>query len=746
MTESPDRDDRTIDVPPADSPSAVSFECAGAAGDTAALSSQTVEFTPAGQPVDLPAGRWPDLDGAAVSGQTVDLAGGLPGDDAEATPAVPARATAPPGYELVSVLGRGGMGVVYKARQVALKRLVALKMVTAGAHASPGDLIRFQTEAEAVASLQHPNIVQIYEVGEYEGVPYFSLEYVDGGSLVQKLKDRPLRSREAARLLQTLARAIHYAHEHGVVHRDIKPANVLLMADGTPKVADFGLAKRVGGDAEAASQTQAGTILGTPNFMAPEQAEGEIHEIGPTADVYSLGAVLYHLLTGRPPFQAATMLETLQLVRTKEPVPLRQLQPSVPRDLETICLKCLQKAPARRYASAAALADDLGRFLADEPILARPVGQVERVGRWCRRNPRAAALSATVAVLLVSVGVLAAVMATRAGRERAAVADAGNLARLRLDQAANAAAQGDARRALDILNAPDHRVETAPVLAELRGEWSGLRGQVAWLADFKQRIDKARYAGLFGAPAPTPGRATPAQRQALAETQRTCLRALEMCPANSAGNPKPQIPNPNGENSDSGFRIRDLEFPGAGPPQMDAAQEQLLREDVFDAYLVAGEVEWKLALAAGTPDAQRQAARRILDWLDRAGAVLPPTRTLHAKRAFYRSALGEAEAAQTEQDKAEAITPGTAVDHFWQGVVERLLGEADRARNDEKQAEQHYRRAAAAYVEVLRLRPDHFWGYFEWANCQFRLKAPQEALVALTAWTHIKPDAPWPYS
>jgi serine/threonine-protein kinase len=302
------------------------------------------------------------------------------------------------GYEIVGELGRGGMGVVYKARQLGLNRWVALKMVLAGAHASEHQLARFRIEAEAVARLQHPNIVQVYEIGESDGLPYFSLEFVGGGCLTDKIHRRPQPPREAADLIETLARAMQYAHERGIIHRDLKPGNILLTPDGMPKITDFGLAKRLEGDT---SQTRTGTLVGTPSYMAPEQARGETHNIGPLADVYALGAMLYELLTGRPPFQAATIGETILQVTREEPMPPRRLQPHVPADLETICLKCLQKDAERRYASAQALADDLRRFLSDEPILARPVPAWERLARWCKRNPREALLGGTVAVLLM---------------------------------------------------------------------------------------------------------------------------------------------------------------------------------------------------------------------------------------------------------------------------------------------------------------------------------------------------------
>ncbi len=312
------------------------------------------------------------------------------------------------GYEVLGVLGRGGMGVVYQARQVHAHRLVALKMILTGTHAGPGDLARFRTEAQAVARLQHPHIVQIYEVGEHNGLPFFSLELCAGGSLARQLDGTPWPGDRAACLVEKLARAMHAAHECHIIHRDLKPGNILLTGAGEPRVTDFGLAKKLD---DLADQTQTGAVMGTPSYMAPEQAAGKTREVGPAADVYALGAVLYELLTGRPPFRGPTRLDTLWQVTQTEPVAPSRLNPRAPRDLETICLKCLQKAPGKRYATAADLAEDLRRFRSGEPITARRVGRAERLWRWCKRNPAPAtaiglglvAVVAVVALLLGSV-------------------------------------------------------------------------------------------------------------------------------------------------------------------------------------------------------------------------------------------------------------------------------------------------------------------------------------------------------
>jgi serine/threonine-protein kinase len=307
-------------------------------------------------------------------------------------------------YEILGELGRGGMGVVYKARQLKLNRLVALKMIRAGARAGSQDLARFRREARAVACQEHPHIVHIYEYGDQEGQPWFSMELVNGGTLAEKVNGAPQPPRESAELVQTLARAVQHAHDRGVFHRDLKPANVLLTAHGQPKISDFGLARMLQGDTASLS-TPEGT-LGTPSYMPPEQALGGDREVGPAIDVYALGAILYELLTGRPPFRGHSPLSTLQQVVSAEPVAPRQLQPNLPLDLNTICLKCLAKEPPKRYASALALAEDLRRFLAGEPIRARPTGPLERLWRWSRRNRLVAGLAGALAVMTAAALVL----------------------------------------------------------------------------------------------------------------------------------------------------------------------------------------------------------------------------------------------------------------------------------------------------------------------------------------------------
>jgi WD40 repeat protein len=453
----------------------------------------------------------------AADAPTLAPPGPTAGPAAESAPVSPLRSdglAGVPGYEIDGELGRGGMGVVYRARQKGLNRLVALKMVLGAGHADRSDLERFRTEAEAVASLQHPNIVQVFEVGEHDGHPFFSLELCALGSLEKKLNGTPLPVAEAAALVRVLANAVQAAHAAGIIHRDLKPANILLQRgqstdytdytdkkkkekdlpgqppsgssnlrnlwiDCVPKITDFGLAKRLG---SSSGQTRTGAIVGTPSYMAPEQAAGQ-KDLGPPADIYALGAILYECLTGRPPFRAATPLDTVLQVVTDDPAPPRQLNPLLPRDLETICLKCLQKEPARRYASAAALADDLGRFLAGEPIRARPVMLLERGVKWARRRPAVAGLMGLV-VALTGLGVGLVLQqwwrAEEASRREAARAET------------EASARADAETARVLAGRKQTEAEASSRLAGQRLEQVHQAQRLARLTQYSTSIDRAR--------------------------------------------------------------------------------------------------------------------------------------------------------------------------------------------------------------------------------------------------------------
>jgi tetratricopeptide (TPR) repeat protein len=408
--------------------------CPACGGTISLASFPTISLAPIGEPPHTTKPRTedsadpaPPMDRAA---DTYVYDGHADGAVAEGQPVRQQRAMRPVGappsppkvlryfgdYELLDEIARGGMGVVYRARQKSLNRVVAVKMILGGQLASAAEVQRFLTEAEAAANLHHPNIVAIHEVGEHESLHYFSMDFVAGKSLAALVLQNPLPPRRAAGYVQKIAEAVQYAHQHGILHRDLKPSNVLVDETDQPRITDFGLAKRL---EHESGLTASGAVLGTPSYMPPEQAEGRHQRVSPASDVYSTGAILYELVTGRPPFRAESPIETLRQVLDAEPAPPSLLNPKVDRDIETICLKCLQKDAARRYVTAQALAEDLGRYLRGEPIHARPVSVGERLVRWCRRNPRMAGMAAAVLFLLVTVAVGSTSAAIRINREKA---------------------------------------------------------------------------------------------------------------------------------------------------------------------------------------------------------------------------------------------------------------------------------------------------------------------------------------
>jgi tetratricopeptide (TPR) repeat protein len=658
---------------------------------------------------------------------------------ADGPPPVAAGPTYPdvPGYRILGILGRGGMGVVYRAEQVGLKRLVALKMILAGAHAGPEQLARFRAEAEAVARLQHPNIVQIYEVGERGGLPYFSLEYVDGGSLEKRLGKAPQPARAAAELVETLARAVHVAHERGIVHRDLKPANVLLAACGStagarpqaayvPKITDFGLAKQVNREG---FPTQEGAVMGTPSYMAPEQALGRAREVGPAADVWALGAILYEMLTGRPPFQGASSLDTLQMVLVEEPVPVRRLQPKCPRDLETICLKCLQKAARKRYASALDLADDLRRFRTGEPIRARPVGRVERGLKWVRRHPAWAALGAlggAACLALVAGGVL-----WSHARARAEVAEA----RAETAEAREAQREAERKESLERLRARVQQCLLAGRDAQAQGNEAGARKQAdeaqalvrdePALADLGEAADRLaaeverrelvrrNYDRLFA------GRDEALfhlnrqlftgldQGESLAKARQEAEEALRPF----TGSPDPGRP----------LVLDDLYTPRQKAEIAQGCYELLLTQAEATARPVPGQP------AAEQADRARQA----LALLDRADALVPGTRAVHRRRERYLARLGDEAGARREHDLAAAEGPTTPLDSFLVGYDALEEGRP--------------REAVAQFDRAVRERGDLFWAYFFRALAAQQLQRPADARADLTVCVARRPDFVWSY-
>lgn len=386
-------------------------------------------------------------------------------------------------YELLAEIARGGMGIVYKARQIRLNRIVALKMILARSFASTEEVRRFHLEAEAAARLQHPGIVPVFEVGEQQGQHYYSMGFIEGESLATRLAASPLAPREAARLMMLVAEAVQYAHDQGVIHRDIKPANILVDRDQSPYVTDFGLAKRVEGDSEL---TASGQIIGTPGYMSPEQAAGRADRISETADVYSLGATLYACLTSRPPFQADTVVDTMLQVVEREPVPPRSLNPSVSKDLETICLKCLEKDRANRYQSAADLAAELRRLIDGRPILARPISHTTRFLRWCRRQPLVATLVALVFTSLCGGTIVSTYFAVEASRRAEGEMAQRGKAELREREAITA--RGLARIAQKKAEAETHKTKAALLESE-RSSYFNLitTAQLEWQVNNPQR-------------------------------------------------------------------------------------------------------------------------------------------------------------------------------------------------------------------------------------------------------------------
>jgi tetratricopeptide (TPR) repeat protein len=623
-----------------------------------------------------------------------------------------------PGYEILGELGRGGMGVVYKARQLGLGRIVALKTILAGPHASGAGLARFRAEAEAVGRLQHPNVVQIHEVGTHEGRPFFSLEYCPGGSLAEKLDGTPWAPARAAHLVETLAWAVEAAHCAAVVHRDLKPANVLLAEDSTPKITDFGLAKKVGEE----GQTASGAILGTPSYMAPEQAGSKGKEIGPPADIYALGAILYELLTGRPPFRAATPIDTVLQVVNAEPIAPSRLQLGVPRDLETVCLKCLEKEPHKRYPSAHELAEDLARFQHNEPIRARPVGTVERLLKWTRRRPAVAALVgvSALALLCVALGGLfyaqyqhdRAQLALRELNDRRRQDDARSSIHSLVDQARADMANQAWDQAKQNLSGARGLVAADPALEELREEVDRLLKEVdsqldrqgsrqralARLRRFADRRDQALLHGTLSI-----GEDLSASLRATEEQARAALAEFGLTPEDDS------LPAPD--------------------PALTPTQREDLRDDCYLLVLVLAEAVAQPRPGQG-PDAQRQAAEAALHLLERAERFGIDTRAIHRRRARYLRRCGRAEA-DAEARRAEQVQPARAIDYY-------LLG-------DDRYKEGELVEAARDFDGVLALRPQNFLARYFLAVCYVRLNRAVEAKAVLTACISQRSDFVWLY-
>jgi eukaryotic-like serine/threonine-protein kinase len=607
------------------------------------------------------------------------------------------------GYEILAKLGYGGMGVVYKARQLSLNRSVALKMIRAGSLARPEDLVRFRIEAEAVAKQRHPNIIQIFDIGEVGGLPFVALELLDGGSLDALLAGTPQPGEWSAKLSATLARAIHAAHQAGIIHRDLKPSNVMFAADGTPKITDFGLAKRL----EDEGYTETGQVLGSPSYIPPEQARGEAKEVGPTADVYALGAILYEMLTGRPPFKGKTPLETVMQVLNEDPVSPSHLMSQVSRDLETICLKCLAKEPSKRYPTALALANDLDRFLADRPIQARRTHLLERGLKWVRRRPAMSSLLAIICVIITSsvIGGLRswADLKAELDRDEASLTWCSNelldgrhpiaeLSQLVARSERDPRLAGVHVRAQDMLREARRRANEKLVLEADRER----------LREFLSRRDDA----LFQDTELTS--LDPLENVAV--VRKSSLAALRVFAADGQG---------------------DLQWSLARLP--DSLSQQERESIVLGCY----EMLMILAEAVAQPlpgESATVQARKAIEVLD--GAVplrRLPTHAYHLRKAAYLDAAGDAEGANQERLAAERIQPDGAFDHFLTGLAEYKLGHKSQSRRH--------------FAEALQAQPNHFWAQCLLAHCDLNSRNgnAEGARAYLTASLQSHPELPWLY-
>ncbi|MFI5460855.1 MAG: protein kinase [Isosphaerales bacterium] len=608
-----------------------------------------------------------------------------------------------PSYDVLEVIGEGGMGVVYKARQRGLNRLVALKMIRGGERPRPDHLARIRIEAEAVARLRHPNIVQIYEIGEVDGLPFLSLELLEGGTLDDRLAGNPQPGRTAAELIATLARAIQTAHEAGIVHRDLKPSNVLFTDDGIPKITDFGLAKRLESDSR---QTESGQIMGTPSYMAPEQAMGHTKDVGPAADVYALGAILYEMLTGRPPFKGETPMETVRQVVNDEVVPPTSLVPKVARDLETICLHCLNKEQSRRYRSALALAEDLERFLAGNPIKARRTPLWERGFKLARRRP--------VATMLYTLGLLGTLGLSGAWQQYS------SRQREHEREEIQRKAEVQRRNVLALVGAQDHLArkqwsDAEPILTRIQGEISketdlGDLGESVgeMLAQAKQgkAIEEAR------------NQDQERFRTFLAKRREALLQETHVTSVDLSGDQEAVRRSTRAAlalfsrpGSDSSWALGPL------PASLVERERAEIKEGCYELLLI-------LAEAVEAPD-------QGLRLLDQAAELRPPTQVYHLRRADLLARRGDAPGALRERARAKALQTTSAIDHF-------LAGKEQYKRREWSAAVSHF-------DEALLIQPEHFWAHCLSAICSLQLSNPVQAKAELNACLQTEPGFAWLY-
>jgi tetratricopeptide (TPR) repeat protein/tRNA A-37 threonylcarbamoyl transferase component Bud32 len=681
---------------------------------------------------EIPASHLPVMDRAAQASTIPPLPGSSESDpyatrceaDALLEPAYPESDSSIAGYDIIAQIAKGGMGVVYRARQRRLDRLVALKTILRAESASSQEIQRFQAEAEAAARLDHPGIVPIYEVGEDQGRHFLSMALVDGGSLAAKLSAGPLEPRVAAALLRSVAEAVAYAHDRGIVHRDLKPGNILIGSDGAPKVTDFGLAKRVEADD---GLTVSGQVLGTPQYMPPEQARGDSRAVGPLSDVYSLGAILYHTLTGRPPFAAATVVTTLRQVLEADPVPPRQLNPQVDRDVETIALKCLEKEPARRYASAAECAADLARYLAGEPILARRTSAVERAMKWARRRPAAAMLAAVSVMMLASLAV-GGVFYADAANKRAELATRKLREQLALDQTKRDV-QSAILRASELLR--DNDLQAAEVVIReavaKAGDAESLSPERQRLEEAGRELDRLRDTGRRHAEA----------RSSLDAFRRHRDDAI-FYGSQSFGLDPRKNQQLAADAARAGLAIWGLDREAAVQPNIPAEhfskeEQRELASECEELLLVLADAVVRGADDSRDPRSTVAEAERVIDRC--ASLKGSESRATHLQRAACRRLAGDDAGEKRENRLAEGpAANATAAEHF---LVGRLLLQ------QEEVASPRFADAKREFDQSLLADPDHFWAQYCLAMHALRSGRPDLAEVHLTSCLGRRPDFAW---
>jgi eukaryotic-like serine/threonine-protein kinase len=626
------------------------------------------------------------------------------------------------GFEILSDLGHGGMGIVYKARHLRLKRLVALKVIRYDRHSNPEDLARFEIEAEVVARLNHPNIVRIYEIGKADGVPFVALELLEGGTLKDRLAGTPQPQRETAKIMSTLARAVHAAHEAGVLHRDIKPSNVLFDREGTPKIADFGLAKRM--DVEE-GETITGQVIGTPSYMAPEQARGWAREIGDAADIYSLGAILYEMMTGRPPIKGETQAETLKLVLEEDPVTPSHLRPKVSFDLETICLKCIARDPQRRYANALALAEDLDRFLEGEPILARRTPIWERAIKLSHRHP---VFTAVLAIGLVAAGSVGGWYLEAAHLENGRLEGVLQTAGKKASDAEGAIAKNDWTGALKILSGLVSGIEkeTDERIAQLR-----LRAQ----SDYEQ-ADRGLAADQEANEARERAEQARIRIEAVRSrlsTFREHLEEAKFLDARFGGLEPDNAVEATCQHARASLATfgsvvdDDLWTLAPLPAELTARERDEVTNGFYELLLILADA---VAQSPGASHSERaEQALRIVDRAPRVRSTA--TRAYHLRRSAYLESKGDPKSAFRERQQADRLAPEDAFDFF-------LVGRDLAMKSD-------WNAAIANFRAALQKQPDHFWAQCMHAIGQLQLRDPSKAVIGLNACLQQKLDCPWLY-